>query len=39
MAQSQVLSDIETIAQTGEHIYRERYRAEYEATHSGKFLA
>jgi hypothetical protein len=39
MAQSQVLSDLETIAQAGEEIYRDRYRARYEAAHFGKFLA
>jgi hypothetical protein len=39
MAESQVLSDLETITQTGEQIYRDRYRARYEAIHHGKFLA
>jgi hypothetical protein len=39
MAESQVLSDLDTIAQTGEQIYRDRYRARYEAAHFGEFLA
>jgi hypothetical protein len=30
---------LETIAQTGEQIYRDRYQARYEAIHYGKFLA
>jgi hypothetical protein len=39
MAESQVLVDLETIAQAGERIYRDRYRAQYEASHFGEFLA
>jgi hypothetical protein len=39
MAESHVLTDLETIAQTGEQIYRDRYQARYEAIHVGKFLA
>lgn len=32
-------SNPKAIAETGEKIYNEKYRAQYEADHSGKFVA
>jgi hypothetical protein len=39
MPQSQVLSKPDPVTEAGEQIYRERYQAQYEASHRGKFLA
>lgn len=35
----QIPSNPKAIAETGEKIYNEKYRAQYEADHPGKFVA
>ncbi len=39
MMQSQVLSDLDPVAEAGEQIYLQRYKSQYEANHWGKYLA
>jgi hypothetical protein len=39
MAESEVISNVDPVTQAGEQIYRERYQAQYEANHFGKYLA
>jgi hypothetical protein len=39
MTDSQVLPSLDPITEAGEQIYRERYQAQYEASHFGKYLA
>ena len=39
MIDSQVLSNVDPVTEAGEQIYRERYKAQYEASHFGKYLA
>jgi hypothetical protein len=39
MTESHVLSGVDPVSETGEQIYRERYKAQYEAMHFGKYLA
>ena len=39
MIEGQVLSDIDPVTEAGEQIYRERYKSQFEASHSGKYLA
>jgi hypothetical protein len=36
---AEVLSKVDPVTEAGEQIYRERYKAHYEASHLGKFLA
>jgi hypothetical protein len=39
MTDSHVLFDLDPVTETGERIYRERYKSQYEESHFGRYLA